>query len=129
MKSCLYDRMPDGFQRRILKVAQIWFAFCLLLLCPGLSHGQTWQSISTTINGTTFFPSLPILLTDGTVMVQNNQTSDWWKLTPDSSGSYVNGTWKQIASMPDGYAPLYYASAVLADGLPSGGCVRKGRPG
>jgi len=108
--------MPAGFQRRILKVAQIWFALCLLLLCPGLSHGQTWQSISTTINGTTFFPSLPILLTDGTVMVQDSQTSDWWKLTPDSSGSYVNGAWTQIASLPDGYAPLYYASAVLADG-------------
>src|SRR5271165_1253289 len=32
-------------------------------------------------------------LTDGTVMVQGNNYSDWWKLTPDITGSYVNGTW------------------------------------
>ena len=42
--------------------------------------------------------------------------SSWYKLTPDSSGSYVNGTWTQIASLPSGYAPLYFGSAVLPDG-------------
>ena len=41
---------------------------------------------------------------------------DWWRLTPDANGSYVNGTWSQIASLPAGYGPLYFASAVLADG-------------
>jgi hypothetical protein len=63
------------------------------------------------------------LLTDGTIMVQGTQCSDWWKLTPDESGSYVNGTWKQLASLPSGYAPYATAGAVLADGrlLVSGG--------
>ena len=28
----------------------------------------------------------------------------------------VNGTWTQLASLPDGYSPLYHASAVLPDG-------------
>ncbi|MGA2352884.1 MAG: hypothetical protein ABSG02_00210 [Terriglobales bacterium] len=55
-------------------------------------------------------------LTDGTVMVQGNNCSDWWKLTPDITGSYVNGTWTQLASLPSGYAPYAEASAVLADG-------------
>jgi hypothetical protein len=55
-------------------------------------------------------------LTDGTVMVQGNNYSDWWKLTPDNTGSYVNGTWTQLASLPSGYAPYANASAVLADG-------------
>lgn len=55
-------------------------------------------------------------LTDGTVMAQGNNCSDWWKLTPDITGSYVNGTWKQLASLPSGYAPYAEASAVLADG-------------
>jgi hypothetical protein len=55
-------------------------------------------------------------LTDGTVLVQGNGSSDWWRLTPDNTGSYVNGTWKQAASLPSGYVPLYFASAVLADG-------------
>lgn len=55
-------------------------------------------------------------LTDGTVMAQGNNCSDWWKLTPDNTGSYVNGTWTQLASLPAGYAPYATASAVLADG-------------
>jgi hypothetical protein len=55
-------------------------------------------------------------LTDGTVLVQGGGETDWWVLTPDNTGSYVNGTWKQVASLPSGYSPLYFASAVLADG-------------
>lgn len=62
---------------------------------------------------------VPILLTDGCVMVVNDNfpyTGEIWKLTPDINGSYINGTWSQLASLPDGYAPLYFASAVLPDG-------------
>ncbi|HTK79108.1 MAG TPA: hypothetical protein VL286_01580 [Rhizomicrobium sp.] len=55
-------------------------------------------------------------LTDGTVMAQGYGQSDWWKLTPDNTGSYINGTWKQVASFPAGYAPYANAEAVLADG-------------
>src|SRR4051794_11999921 len=55
-------------------------------------------------------------LTDGTVLAQGFGQSDWWKLTPDDKGSYVNGTWTSISSLPNDYAPLYFASAVLADG-------------
>lgn len=55
-------------------------------------------------------------MTDGTVVYQGNSESDWWKLTPDINGSYVNGTWKQLASLPSGYVPLYFAASVLADG-------------
>src|SRR5581483_9227691 len=58
----------------------------------------------------------PLLLTDGSVIVQDAGCQDWWRLTPDNSGSYVNGTWNQIASLPPGYAPLYHSSAVLPDG-------------
>lgn len=56
------------------------------------------------------------LLTDGTVMYQGNAFSDWYKLTPDKTGSYINGFWTQLASLPSGYAPDAFASAVLADG-------------
>ena len=80
----------------------------------------TWQPL---VNQPTFLTAgatIPILLTDGSVMVQDNgnyiSTNHWWKLTPDASGSYVNGTWTQLADAPANYAPLYYASAVLADG-------------
>ena len=60
--------------------------------------------------------SNPILLTDGTVLIQDTGFPDWWRLTPDSTGSYVNGTWTQIASLPNSYSPLYHSSAVLPDG-------------
>ena len=59
---------------------------------------------------------LTFQMTDGTVMAQGGNDSDWWKLTPDITGSYVNGTWKQLASLPAGYVPDAFASAVLADG-------------
>jgi hypothetical protein len=57
-----------------------------------------------------------MLLTDGTVMVQGNQGQDWYKLTPDINGSYVNGTWTQLASLESNYDPYAMAEAVLADG-------------
>lgn len=60
---------------------------------------------------------LSLLLTDGTVMMQS--TSDagaFYRLTPDSNGSYANGTWSQLASPPVGYAPSASAQVVLADG-------------
>ena len=56
-----------------------------------------------------------LLLTDGTVMVQQSDVSSTWnKLTPGSSGNYVNGTWSSIASM--GTPRLYYGSNVLPSG-------------
>lgn len=56
------------------------------------------------------------LLTDGTVMFQGGALSDWWKLTPDQFGQYSTGTWSKLASLPSGYQPDAFASAVLADG-------------
>jgi hypothetical protein len=59
----------------------------------------------------------PLLMTDGTVIFQDNSNpSNWYKLSPDIFGSYVNGSWSQIASLPNGYGPTYFASAVLPDG-------------
>jgi hypothetical protein len=55
-----------------------------------------------------------ILLTDGRVMVQEEAQAHWHALTPDSSGSYVNGTWSTLADMS--FWRRYYASGVLKDG-------------
>lgn len=55
-----------------------------------------------------------LLLTDGSVLAQGNSTNQWYRLTPDASGSYQHGTWSTMA--PSVHAPLYYASGVLADG-------------
>ncbi|HST37085.1 MAG TPA: hypothetical protein VLK25_10715 [Allosphingosinicella sp.] len=54
------------------------------------------------------------LLTDGTVLAQGFRTNKWYRLTPDVSGSYVNGAWTTMADSVHG--PLYYASGILRDG-------------
>ena len=56
-----------------------------------------------------------MLESDGSILVQGGGVSKtWYHLVPNSSGSYVNGTWNQLASMR--LARLYFGSNVLADG-------------
>jgi hypothetical protein len=57
---------------------------------------------------------LMVQMTDGTILVQSYDGQSWMKLTPDSTGSYINGTWSWLASSP--VARLYFASRVLPDG-------------
>ncbi len=87
---------------------------------PALGSPNAWQCVvgiyQNCPNHTNIGYSNPLLMTDGTVIMHNESTQDWWKLTPDINGSYVNGTWSQIASLPAGYGPLYFGSAVLPDG-------------
>ncbi|HEY7032421.1 MAG TPA: kelch repeat-containing protein [Thermomicrobiales bacterium] len=61
-----------------------------------------------------FNASTMLLLTDGTIMCQESGGVRWWRLRPDTTGNYVNGTWSELAPMH--HTRLYYASAVLADG-------------
>jgi hypothetical protein len=85
----------------------------VLLVVSGTSLAQT---LKTLVNQPPDGVQLSFQLTDGTVMVQGNAGNDWWKLTPDITGSYVNGTWTQLASLPSNYDPSAMSSAVLADG-------------
>jgi hypothetical protein len=56
-----------------------------------------------------------ILLSDGTVMAQQDGvTKNWYRLTPDSFGSYINGTWSQLSSMS--LERQFYPSNVLSSG-------------
>lgn len=80
--------------------------------------GSPWQAFA---HMPEFNPGAMLLLTDGSVIIQdqgamNNSTGNWWRLTPDNTGSYVTGAWSKIAAMPPGYGPLYFASAILPDG-------------
>jgi hypothetical protein len=88
----------------------------LLSICSGITAG-TWTPL---LNAPPFGSVVaPLLLTDGSVIVQNGAsgaTGHIWKLVPDNTGSYINGTWTQLADLPTGYAPLFFADAVLPDG-------------
>ena len=104
----------------------------LFVLTAGatLASSQAWVPLVNQPN-----PNLglgnPLLLTDGTVIAHEACGSTWWRLTPDQYGEYVNGTWARIASLPTGYAPLYFGSAVLPDGrvVVEGGEYNAGTPG
>jgi hypothetical protein len=101
-----------GVARRGVIAVLIAAAFSLISV-PSEALAQSWQPL---VNRGPFRPGVPLLLTDGSVMVHNILSSAWWKLTPDIHGDYVRGTWTQIASLPAGYGPLAFASAVLVDG-------------
>jgi hypothetical protein len=93
-------------------------------LKPDFGPAQTASPWTPLVNPPPFgTPGTMLLESDGTVLVHdepdNNTTggtNQWWKLTPDAQGNYVDGTWSQIASMPASYTPLYFASAILPDG-------------
>jgi len=88
-------------------------AFALLLAIAQFASAQSIQILT---HQPPDGAGIGFLLTDGTVLYQGNAESDWYKLTPDNTGSYVNGTWAKMASLPSGYVPDAFASAVLADG-------------
>ena len=92
----------------------------IFLALAGLVPAQSWTPL------TNAFPSgagTALLLTDGTVLVHATCTPNWYKLTPDNTGSYIHGTWSGAIPMQSTHAPQYFASAVLEDGriIASGG--------
>ena len=87
----------------------------VLFASTQLIHAQRWVPLNNQPNANLGLGN-PLLLTDGTVIAHQSCGAQWWRLTPDPFGSYVNGTWTRIASLPSGYAPLYFGSAVLPDG-------------
>lgn len=100
-----------------MKVFRALAVALTLLAWSGIASSQEpvarWQKLT---HQPTFNTDTALLLTDGTVMMHQYNSNAWWRLTPDITGSYLNGTWTALASMQAGYAPLYFASAVLADG-------------
>jgi hypothetical protein len=94
------------------------FAIALLtmLAWSGIASSQANAHWTKLVNQAKFNTDTALLLTDGTVMMHQYNSVKWWRLTPDITGNYGKGTWTALASMPAGYEPLYFASAVLADG-------------
>jgi PASTA domain/Divergent InlB B-repeat domain/Galactose oxidase, central domain len=104
--------------QRLLVAVGVVVGTLLLFGSARAAPGPSWQGLT---NPPPFNPGAMFLLTDGTVMVQDLGPTtvgsrNWWRLAPDSSGSYADGTWSRLASLPAGYAPYDFASAVLPDG-------------
>jgi len=127
-------KIPAALGRLRIALFGAAAASVTLWAIAGTAHGQAldisgseqpaagrWQRL---VNQPTVLCDTALLLTDGRVMMHqygdpnhNGQgMNNWWALTPDANGSYLNGTWSQLASMSSSYGPLYFASAVLLDG-------------
>lgn len=86
--------------------------FVLILAISISCNSQTWTAIpKCPINASTI-----LLLRDGRVIAHEGDTSSIAILTPDTTGSYINGTWSMGSPLPTGYAPYAFSSAVLPDG-------------
>lgn len=84
----------------------------LLALC-GIASAQFWTPLNRQ-------PGVDvgamIQLRDGRVLVHeefNGNLRNWHILTPDSTGSYINGSWSSGGALPSGYSPLYFSSQLL----------------
>lgn len=103
----MFKKLFQRLFKRLLLVA------LTTLVVSGVLSAQTLKSLTHQSPGGA---GIGFLLTDGTVLFQGNSLSAWYLLTPDIDGSYLHGTWKQVGSLPTGYNPDAFASAVLADG-------------
>jgi autotransporter-associated beta strand protein len=76
----------------------------------------TWAALNNLVPGSSGAQSM-MLLSDGTVMIHggaDNTSSSWYRLTPDSSGSYINGTFSTLAS--SNLKRLFFTSDMLPNG-------------
>ncbi|SRR6266487_387157 len=71
----------------------------------------TWNALQ---NQPGFNASTMLLLTDGTVMCQDDAQAQWYKFTPDQFGSYIAGTWSKMSAM--NISRKFFASQILNDG-------------
>jgi hypothetical protein len=94
------------------------FLSLITLGIAGFSHAQTgtWFQLNNTAPD--FNMGVMMLMTDGTVIAHNSSGGGvgkgWDKLTPDATGSYINGTWTTIASMANDR--LFFPSQIMPNG-------------
>jgi hypothetical protein len=126
---------------KLTPVCAVTLACVFLFALTPTAVSQTWTPL---VNPAPVSVGAMLLLTDGRVLVHEepncsgtgcvgNSYSNWYTLTPDITGSYINGTWTEVAALPSGYEPLFFSSAVLPDGnvaiqggeynCPSGNCT------
>ena len=127
-RTTLTPLLTSGFAK-ILLLSVCKLAVVMLLAVPSMASAGSWQRLTNPPpipevidpqTGIDYGPggaAAPLLLTDGGVLVQDagvGEDARIFKLTPDRTGSYVNGTWSELAPKP--YVGTDSAQAVLADG-------------
>jgi len=113
-------RSERGFRKRYSNLHV--YSKLFLLLIGGIFCGYhggaqgTWSPLAHAAPHAN--EGVMLVLTDGTIMCKNSTGGSygtgWDKLTPDSHGSYLNGTWTSLSSMHDDR--LYCSAQVLPNG-------------
>ncbi|MGA7559459.1 MAG: choice-of-anchor D domain-containing protein [Terriglobales bacterium] len=91
-------------------------ASILVFALLSIAGAQTWTPLN---NQPGADVGAMLQLRDGRILVHEEQggnSRNWHILTPDSTGSYINGTWSSGGQLPSGYAPWFFGSEVLLDG-------------
>lgn len=99
---------------KLLRKLAISSAMLFALLAAAAA--QTWTPL---VNQPGADVGAMLQLRDGRILVHEEQSGNsrnWHILTPDASGSYINGTWSSGGQLPVGYAPWFFGSQVLLDG-------------
>lgn len=114
------------FENTLLRriATSLCFSLSIVAFHSSLAQG-TWTPLTNLAPNRNY--GVMLLLTDGSVLVKSDSDSHgsactcaadpgdtWNKLTPDSHGSYINGTWTTMAHMSD--ERVYFASQVMQDG-------------
>ncbi len=97
-------------------LAKLAITSTILLGLLGAAGAQTWTPL---VNQPGVNLGVMLQLRDGRILVHEEQSGNstaWHILTPDSTGSYVNGTWSSGGNLPSGYSPWFFGSQVLLDG-------------
>lgn len=101
---------------RILGVALLALA-CVSAFAQEPFTAGTWTKVT---NAPPSAVAHAMVLSDGCVLINSfffsSHSDPWYTLCPDSTGSYVNGTWGTAGTLPSGYNPLYFGSEVLPSG-------------
>ncbi len=99
-----------------MKSVKTLATFSLVLTVMSLASAQTWAPLAHQ-PGVNLGPTW--VLRDGRILAHEEQSGNpahFWILTPDSKGSYANGTWSSGGSLPAGYAPFYFGSNIQING-------------
>jgi hypothetical protein len=107
-----------------VKLSQTLVAASIVALaCGGIASAQSWTPLTNqpvTVGGFDGVGAM-LQLRDGRILVHHENGTgnlnwgytDWYYLTPDAYGSYVNGTWSPAGNLPTTYQPLYFSSQTL----------------
>ena len=100
---------------RVLTITSA-LVFAMVTVLTGAAGAQTWTPLN---NQPGADVGVMLQLRDGRILVHEEQSGNsrnWHILTPDASGSYINGTWSSGGQLQSGYAPWFFGSQVLLDG-------------